>query len=310
MVLDRGATMKCSKVKVLLSAELDGELTPTEEMALTRHLAKCAECAQEKAELSSLRGGMSLWADEEPSEWLAQSFSYKLKELMEEGQTETPRPVRRRWGVFGPATAGLATALLLGVMLLHNQQQPTISPEPTVKPPAIATSHPVVKPSAKLAQQTVAVKPEAATEAPRAAYTAPTPVIRTTTYRHIAVRPTVSETRPVAVAVKSAPAPYAEISAQPMMNSKAVDSRSIDPSSLGTATPYTGSKAIAEVTIVGGTKPTGEEAMKDNIGEAGLAMNENVEKLRGKLQEAVDLLVSKPPMPVKTGADANGGNNP
>jgi hypothetical protein len=298
--------MKCSKVKVLLSAELDGELTPSEEMALTRHLAKCAECAQEKVELSALRGDMSLWSDEEPSEWLAQSFSYKLKELMENGRTETPRPVRRRWGVFGPATAGLATALLLGVMLLHNQQQPTMSPELTVKPPAMATSHPVSKPGAKLAHPAVAT----ATEAPPVAHAAPKSVTRTTTYHHVAMHSTRSDSHPVTVAVKPAPAPYAEISAQPMMNTKAVDSRSIDPSTRGAATPYAASKAIAEVTIVGGTKPTGEEAMKDNIGEAGLAMNENVEKLRGKLQEAVDLLVSKPPMPVKTGADANGGNNP
>lgn len=295
--------MKCNNIKMLLSAELDGELSPSEELALTRHLAKCAACAQEKAELSSLRAGMSLWTDEEPSELLAQSFSYKLKELMEEGRMETPRPVRPRWGIFGPATAGLATALLLGVMLLHNQQQLAKAPELTAKPPALAKSHPVDKPDVKLAQPTVAAEPETATEAPRAAHAAQKPATRTTTYHHIAVRP-------VAVAVKPAPAPYAEISAQPTANSGPGNSRAFDLTSRGRATPYAASKAVPQVTIVGGMKPTSEEAMKDNIGEAGLAMNENVERLRGKLQEAVDLLVSRPPMPITTGADANGGNNP
>lgn len=302
--------MKCSKAKELLSVELDGELTPGEELALTRHLAKCTECMQEKAELSALRGEMSLWADEEPSEWLAQSFSFKLKEIMSEDQAKAPKPVRWRWNVFGPATAGVVTAALLGIMLLHNQQPVEIH-KATPKPPVVATTPSADKSDAKPTQPTqpvVAENPKPETAQIKTTQPHPKPIIVRQKPRYVAAHPITPKPHPVTVAAQPTPPPApAKSIAGPNVGVGDASGQYANLPSRGGATPYVQPKAIAEVTIVGGTKRTDEQAVKDNIGEAGLAMNENVEKLRGKLQEAVDLLVSKPPMPV---TDPNGGSQP
>ncbi len=303
--------MKCSKAKELLSAELDGELSSGEELALTRHLAKCAACTQEKAELSSLRGTMSLWADEEPSEWLAQSFSYKLKDIMNEGKVQAPKPVRRRWSIFGPATAGVVTAMLLVVIALHNQQQPLKTPEIPVKAPVASNPQPVDKPHVKQSQPAIAANSDTAPAPKMTPYTAPNTGATRRSYHQPAVHVVRPQTHLDTVATVPAPAPPAVTkSIQPEAMTESRGDQFPDLMSRGAATPYTAPKAVTEVTIVGSSKPSGEETVKDNIGEAGLAMNENVEKLRGKLQEAVDLLVSKPPMPVKTTTDPNGGSQP
>jgi len=39
--------MICNKAKVLMSAAIDGELTPREEEELTEHLATCPQCREE-----------------------------------------------------------------------------------------------------------------------------------------------------------------------------------------------------------------------------------------------------------------------
>ena len=52
--------MNCGQIRELLSAQLDGRLTPDEEAALSGHLAACEECRREQAALaktvSILRG--------------------------------------------------------------------------------------------------------------------------------------------------------------------------------------------------------------------------------------------------------------
>lgn len=288
--------MKCNEAKILLSAELDGELSPSEELALTGHLAKCAACAQEKASLSSLRGTMSLWADEEPSEWLAQSFSYKLKDLMGECKAEAPKTApRRRWGILGPATAGLLTALFLVIVLLHNQPQPTTGhPGVGPKAPVVASTHPTkASHSIPHSAPIVATLPHTASGAIKRGPARATIHHGVRIAWHAAPRYRTHET---IIAVK--PTPAADIAP------------TVQPNSMPDATDAGIAAPPAAITIVGRMKPSGEDKLKDNIGEAGLAMNENVEKLRGKLQEAVDLLVSKPPMPVKTSTNSDGGSKP
>lgn len=132
--------MRCKKARVLISASLDGELSRSQELALERHLSVCAACAQEKAQFSALRDTMAGWTDEEPSERLAQRFAQKLKEL---GEGALPaRPGYRRW-LFGTATAGLATALLVLGFLLYTQVQPPVPvPQDSAEPPAVTTAEP------------------------------------------------------------------------------------------------------------------------------------------------------------------------
>ncbi|MCX6375648.1 MAG: zf-HC2 domain-containing protein, partial [Armatimonadetes bacterium] len=96
--------MKCKKAGILISALADGELSASEQPALEKHISACPACAREMEAISELRRGMSLWADETPSEWLAQNFSHKLRELADEGCVPVRQKARLRWGVLGPAT--------------------------------------------------------------------------------------------------------------------------------------------------------------------------------------------------------------
>jgi len=59
--------MKCSKTRILLSAMIDGEISPKERLMLRRHLAVCPACKEERDELNTLRAFMSIWPEEEPS---------------------------------------------------------------------------------------------------------------------------------------------------------------------------------------------------------------------------------------------------
>ncbi len=259
--------MKCNKAKILISAELDGELTPREELALTLHLGKCEACAKEKASVSSLRGVMAAWGDEEPSELLAQRFAYKLQDLVA-SSPQVGRPVRKRSGYFGTALTGMAAVAVVAVMLIVNQGR---------VPESVPLQAPI---TAKVTQPVKQVQP----------------VVEPKIVANADVQPVVRHIRRVhkhtsMVAMKPAPAP----TKTPVVPGVGELTIAAPPASI----PGTMDSAIGS-----------EERVKDNIGEAGLAMNENVEKLRGKLQEAVDLLTSKPPLPAGTDTDVNGVNQP
>jgi len=254
--------MKCKKAKILISAALDGEISRKETLALGRHVSLCADCAREKVELADLRVSMSSWADESPSEWLAQSFACKLADLTEEKRAVEPKP-RWRFGVFGPAAAGLAMAALLIVMVFHNRASlPTPTESPKRGPVIVAPDHPK-----KTGGQIVQVESAGGGRGRIQASDHHGP-------RHIALAP------------KNPPF------VQP-----------VPPPSTGP-----GAGAIADEIPVSGVAPSAAaDEVKFNLGEAGIAMNESMEKLRGALQEAVDLVVSKPPMPA---VEPIGGNTP
>lgn len=97
-----------------MSASLDGELTQKEKQVLDTHLSICAECACEYKALSGLRIAMSAWQDEEPSEWMAHRFAYKLREFTSESKAASGR--KPRW-VFGRAAAGVAAVVMLGLFI-------------------------------------------------------------------------------------------------------------------------------------------------------------------------------------------------
>lgn len=252
--------MKCNKAKILISAALDGEISQKETLALERHVSLCADCAREKVELAGLRVSMSSWADELPSEWLAQSFACKLADLTQEKHAVEPKP-RWRFGVLGPAAAGLAMAALLIVMVFHNRASlPTPTESPARRPVIVVPDHPK-KTGGQIAQ------------------------VENTTGQQDRIHAS-DHHRRGRIHVTVAPV-------QPP----------VQPPSTGP-----GGGAIADEAPVSGVAPSAAaDEVKFNLGEAGIAMNESMEKLRGTLQEAVDLVVSKPPMPV---VEPIGGDTP
>ena len=252
--------MRCKKAKILISAALDGELSAKEGLALERHMCLCAECAREKTELAGLRATMSSWSDESPSERLAGRFALGLQRIMQEKRAAEPKP-KWRFGVLGPAAAGLAVAALLIVMLVHNR-----APLPT---------------------PTVVVKPRVVTTAP-------------------------DHQKQIAQGNETT-GPPGRMHASDHQGRRRIHvagAREKPPVTTPAAPPSTGPGAgaiIAETPVSGVAPSAAADQVKYNLGEAGIAMNETMEKLRGTLQEAVDLVVSKPPVPV---VEPTGGNVP
>lgn len=286
--------MKCKKAGILISALADGELSPREQSALERHISACAACAREMREITELRTGMALWADEAPSEWLAQNFSHKLRELADEGCVPVRQKARLRWGVLGPATAVFAAAMLLVIVVLHNQVPPPVTRE-------AAKSHPSPTQHAENRQ---ASNPQAIEE------DAQLPETRAIVGQHV-VPPRVARHRHARTHVAVRPARAANVKPEtPDVTGPSPQPGYVDLSSRGGYPQPAPEDAIADRATSGVAPIAGAAEVKDNLGEAGIAMNETVERLRGTLQEAVDLLVSKPPLPANGGTESHGGYIP
>lgn len=266
--------MRCSKARILISASLDGELSAREQAALERHLSSCADCSMTKAGLASVSAAMSEWSDEEPSEWLAESFAYKLGKLTEEKTAVAPR----RW-VWGTATAGLATVLVAVMLIVHSRVEPPVpvaespvqqsvqeprsmnpdtdgdSPRPNATPP-VAAARPIQTPSRVRAGDSVQSRP----------------VARQPIVRHAAPRKNV-------VASAAASRPVVAPNGRDTMASR----------SMGVSEAE---RLIMQKMALTRTAENGVAVqVEDNLGETGLAVNETIERVRGTLQKAVDLMV-------------------
>ena len=258
--------MKCKEARILLSAGVDGELTQSEELALEQHVTSCAGCAKDKAEFAGLSGAMPLWADAEPSPWLAEKFAYKLAELREAGTERAPGK-RLRWGTLSAATAGVAAAVLVIGLLIHGNVPPAPM-QATIKSPTK-----VVQPATQPADNTLVaennpVKPPAAPAIEHGGQK--TALYYATPVHHPKSQP------PVNVAVLPTP-------------------RAPEP-----AADY--NRASAEAVTA-----AAKSMVSENLGEASLAMNDTIERVRGNLQKSVDLMISRPPVPVTDSTHTNGG---
>lgn len=98
--------MICEEAMALMSAKLDGALTPEQDAQLTAHLAACPDCANL---METLRGLDSQVAElREPApQGLKKGVLYRIDQA-----TGKAKSVRRRW--FGPGTAiGTVAAVLV-----------------------------------------------------------------------------------------------------------------------------------------------------------------------------------------------------
>lgn len=293
--------MRCKKARILLSVSLDGELSRGEELALERHLSGCAECAQEQADLAALRSTMPLWADEEPSEWLAQNFAHKLRQLQEES---TARPSGRRrlqWSVLGPTAAGLAAALLVIGLLVRSQIQPPV-PQRAPAPPTMAKSQEPQTTAPQPADEVAEPSPSLARTEPKSA----APLERQPTPGPTAARPV----KP-AGGEKRGERPVRSTTPSSAWHAARPSEPVYDREDSAPPAPEAEAVIVVERGMAGGVAPTAIANMiTENLGEAGLAMNETAERVRGNLQRTVDLLVSEPPAPVDHDTYSNGGNTP
>jgi len=103
--------MTCEKAMALMSAKLDGVLTPEEEKELTAHLADCPDCANLMETLRGLDEKVADLAQPAP-EGLKKGVLYRIDQAT--GKVKSPR---RRWFGPGAALGGVAALLVLLVGL-------------------------------------------------------------------------------------------------------------------------------------------------------------------------------------------------
>lgn len=254
--------MKCKEIKILLSAGIDGELTASEKFALDQHVSSCAECARDKAQFARLGEVMPLWADAEPSPWLAEKFSCKLAKLQECGPDRVAKR-RFRWGTLSAATAGVAAAVLVIGLLIHSnvpQAPMQVKGQPQTK---------VVQPATQPADNTL-----------------------------------VAENNPI----KPLPTPAIEHGGQRLALHYAAPVHHPQPEAImanAPATPIAPTPAYSDSAEA--VTAAAKSMVSENLGEASLAMNDTIERVRGNLQKSVDLMISKPPVPVTDSTHTNGG---
>ena len=133
----------CEQALALLSARLDGPLSPQEEQLLQAHLAACAACGAAAIELETLHGLMPQLLEEVP-----QGFHQRLMEKIAREQVlpfPAPQVKKQPWGAWGATAAVVALVIWGGGSLLQAG-----SGAPQVGAPAQMAALPAASPEASV----------------------------------------------------------------------------------------------------------------------------------------------------------------
>lgn len=268
--------MRCSKARILLSASLDSELSPKEELALEKHISVCAACASEMESFAGLQSVMSAWVDEEPSDWLAQNFAFKLKDIAGASKPVVKR--KSRW-LPGMVTAGLLTVTAALAMIMHTQfMEPNITlPD---NPPVVAVN-PVHMPD------TAATKPGTGISKP---------VITAKTFSAKPVYVRKHNNRKYIRHNNYAP--------RPIMMAANID----EPVRLDLSSRHAERMIMKNIAIARNAEGETTGKVTEHLSEASMAMNETIERVRGTLRVAADLMSAEQPVNNNTLTDSDGGN--
>lgn len=291
--------MNCKNAKILISADLDGELSERETVALDGHLMSCAACAREREKLSAVSAAMRVWEDREPSEWLAQSFAYKLRELQLE-----PQAVKKRWGIWqtGIAATGLLTAALAIFIVFHGHNIPVSNPGVHFTPERVAVA------PAKPVPDTHTIS-KSGLKATISEFTNAIP-------NRLKVTKRIATARKRSIYVASGlRARYYRAYKPSMENRLDFHPRgAIEVASRGGSADRErveqeqARRLIMEKILKNAKSPKGDAATVavSNLSDAGVAMDETLERVRGALRKAADVLADVPAS-TEVEADSNGG---
>jgi hypothetical protein len=129
--------MKCIEAKFMFSPYLDGEVTGTEMIALTRHLDGCTHCQEEYVSLRQAQKLLTKTGRRKAPEDLA--LKLRLAISREAAQSRHPyfhhlrvRMENSIQGFMVPATAGLATAVVIFGFLMGFLALPLQADHPDV----------------------------------------------------------------------------------------------------------------------------------------------------------------------------------
>ena len=121
--------MRCSKAGKLIPRSVDSELDESAAQAVRSHIASCAACRAEEAELRSTLGLLG--------EWVGADTKLGYEALLERVDQRSRGPVERRapllgapsWAVATLAAISIAGGALLGVTTAGTPRNPAPSEE-------------------------------------------------------------------------------------------------------------------------------------------------------------------------------------
>ncbi len=111
--------MTCRACEPLLSALVDGDLSPAEAAEVGAHVASCAACARAKAEIERMVAAARALAEPEPPPALWTRIAANLP-----NPDEAPAP-RRRWRWIALPSLGLAAAAAVVLLLVARRGGPS-----------------------------------------------------------------------------------------------------------------------------------------------------------------------------------------
>jgi hypothetical protein len=289
--------MRCKNIRIMISAGFDGELSESERIAVESHVSSCASCAREKARLSAVTSVMRKWEDAEPSPWLAQSFAYRLCEAGNESQVV--RSKQSAW-LIGSAAGGLITAALAFLLMFNSQFTPRntldtsrVSDQSVTAPPAAVTP----------SQDTQVAESQAMVEAPAAPEAVMNSVQpeKPATARHRRVRafsvPRVRHSRTIK-----------PVAARLVFHYRLTSQVSRGLSNGEERAQERAKELIIEKLMKMAKTPKGDAGtvVVGNLDAAGAAIDGTLERVRGALRKAADVL-SESATRSEENRDANGG---
>lgn len=111
--MSKSVMNRCSEVKRLMTAWLDGELEPARRDAVARHLAACVVCRTEMAALQADRQVLASSRTPEPSPFLLTRVMAEVRRTRP-ARVWLPVPVLRIAAAVLLVTASLGTGILVG----------------------------------------------------------------------------------------------------------------------------------------------------------------------------------------------------
>jgi anti-sigma factor RsiW len=127
--------MNCGRVRSLLSAYLDQELTGAEMLAIRQHLPGCPTCERERRSLAQVRSLMGALSRPEPPA----GFEQALLQRAAPRRTPARSPLLPSWRLWSPRLA-IATSVLVmaGVCLALQKPRPPDAVQARIVPSPVA----------------------------------------------------------------------------------------------------------------------------------------------------------------------------
>lgn len=154
--------MKCSKLKLKLSAYADNELTGRELEGFREHLRICPECSKELENIIRINNFMAEILPEKSPEGMVAELNGKLNETVQ-GRADTPGSSGFKWNYLLRAAVSFAV-ILTAVLVVRENSRKQIMVMPGIKPEVNSITQETVNTKPKVMRAAKNIKQQSETK--------------------------------------------------------------------------------------------------------------------------------------------------